>query len=253
VSERHLLGSEQAFRKSGLDPRDFMFQKTPHAGRLTVQVGAALGMGDVDREAVALALVEGGTQTNAFYEEGPDTANRVRGDIYVGYAPATMVDVGLTAGLQYSGRDILLARVDRAPSGQDVRGTPRLEEIQAVQFYLQPRARAYLVPLGPAKPYLFTGMELRIMDSYDVAGSDVQYLLPDKAAVIPGWVGGGGLMIDPGPIVGLYAEGSYTYHFGQYARPAQGYTLADWQPTYPPLTETAHMTVAIGGGIQFRL
>ncbi|MCA9492902.1 MAG: hypothetical protein KC621_23380 [Myxococcales bacterium] len=254
VHERHLLGSEQAFRKSGLDPRDWVFKQTPHAGRLTVQVGAALGIGDVDRKATTLVLLQDGNQIDSIYEEGPDAARRVRGDVFVGYAPATMVDLGVTLGLQYSGRDILFQRVDR-----DVDGTERpqaavpSDTLQAIQFYMQPRVRAYIVPLGPAKPYLFTGLDVRFQDRYRVQNQGLQYALPDTAWVTPGWVGGGGLMIDPGPIVGLYVEGSYIRHFGPQAGITRQTSLAAWNPPYTAVPETYHMTIGLGGGVQFRL
>src|SRR4029079_9441656 len=103
------------------------------------------------------------TQINSWYEEGPVPARRVRGDLFVGYAPATMFDFGLLVGIQYGHRGLSTGVEVVDPTGSFVsEQVDDLADIQAISFYLQPRVRLYMVPLGPAKPFVFTGADLRI-------------------------------------------------------------------------------------------
>lgn len=256
VHRRNLVGSERPFRKSGLDPRDWMYRAMPHAGRLVIQVSSGLAIGDVERTGVFLVERSSGAQTNAFFEEGPAAARRVRGDLFLGYAPATMFDFGVQAGLQYGARTITTGVIDVDAQGELVQA--RIEDpitAAAVELYVQPRVRAYLVPLGPAKPYVFTGADLRVFDSYDIAPSgELVYLVP-PAGMSPGWIGGGGLMIDPSPIVGLFAEGSYTRYFGVRSMPYQQQSPTLWghPGVVAPLPTTQGITVVVSGGVQFRL
>ncbi|MFT4624659.1 MAG: hypothetical protein ACI8PZ_003318 [Myxococcota bacterium] len=250
VAPRHLAGSEGHFRKSGLDARDWMYRAMPHAGRFTFEVRAGLGLGDVDRFADVRVEVDGGRQVADWYQEGPDTARRVRGGLFVGYAPYTFLDVGVLVGMQYGGRD-LTTGFTRVVDGEVVssQATPS-PEIQAVQVYLQPRVRGYLAPVGPAKPFVFTGMEVRFFDAYNIEQPDrLVYPVP-SGGTMPGWVGGGGLMIDPGPIVGIFFEASYTAHFGGRTRLVQE---GAWRFRTPSPTEAAGYTVDVSGGVQFRL
>ena len=116
--------------------------------------------------------------------------------------------------------------------------------------YIQPRIRGYLVPLGPAKPYLFTGAEVRFFDDYDLA-QPPNFLYPVPAGgAVPGWVGGGGLMIDPSPIVGFFFETGYTQFFGPRAEAA---LVGNW--VHDDLTPPNGVGYNIGltGGIQIRI
>jgi hypothetical protein len=146
VHERHLLGSEGSFRKSGLDPRDWMYRAMPHAGRMVIQLSSGLAMGDVERSGVFLIERTELVQSNSWYQEGPSTARRVRGDLFVGYAPATMFDFGVQVGLQYGARNIITGFVERDALGEVTSvSINQPVESQAVQFYIQPRVRGYLV------------------------------------------------------------------------------------------------------------
>jgi hypothetical protein len=257
IAPRHLVGSEGPFRKSGLDPRDWVFRTMPHAGRMVIQVSSGLAIGDVERAGVFLVERTAGTQSNAYFEEGPASARRVRGDLFLGYAPATMFDFGIQAGLQYGARTITTGVVDVDSAGATV--TTRIEDpltSASVELYLQPRLRAYIVPLGPAKPYVFTGADFRMFDKYQIlsSGANIQYLVP-AAGVSPGWIGGGGLMIDPSPLVGVFAEGSYTRYFGARSLPLTQTSPTAWAHpgAVTPLPITQGITVVVSGGIQFRL
>ncbi|MEQ1501533.1 MAG: hypothetical protein ABMB14_04845 [Myxococcota bacterium] len=254
VMRRHLVGSEGAFRKAGLDPRDWVYRTMPHAGRVTFEIRAGVGLGDVDRDADVRIELQSDTQTNAWYQEGPVPNRRVRGDLYVGYAPATMVDIGVLGGLQYGHRTLTTGiewiDADGALIEEQVFDA---KDIQAVQLYLQPRVRAYLVPLGPVKPFLFTGADLRIFDGYHIDQPAGRAYPAPGGGVMPGWVGGGGMMIDPGPIVGLFAEGMYIRHFGALSEPRQYTDQGAWPHAVDPLGLTSGITVGVTGGVQFRL
>jgi hypothetical protein len=254
ILRRHLVGAEGAFRRSGLHPRDWVYRMTPHAGRLIFEIHAGAGFGDVDRLAVVRVETQNGDETNAWFQEGPLPGRRPRGEIYVGFAPATMVDLGILGGLQYGRRGVSTGLVVLdAEGGVDQLIVNDLEDIQAVTLYLQPRARAYLAHLGPAKPYLLTGADLRFFDSYHLEQPpDVNYPAP-SGGFMPGWVGGAGMLIDPGPIVGFFAEGTYVRHFGQLSAPRRVEVGGAWPHEFEPLEETSAITVGVVGGVQFRL
>jgi len=252
IMPRHVLGSEQSLRKSGVDPRDWVYRNSPHAGRLTVDVQAGLGIGDIERSADLRATLDAeGNQVESWYQEGPFYARRPRGGIFVGYAPATMIDFGLFFGIQYSNRLLTTGVARQQTDGTTEIITNPAQPLQALQVLLQPRIRAYLVPLGPAKPYLFTAPEFRIFDAYKLEQSAVApvYTVP-RGGTMFGWCGGGGLMIDPGPIIGLFAEGAYTRLFGERSDPQQS---GVWSSPLPAPPIATHNTIAVSGGVQFRI
>ena len=115
---------------------------------------------------------------------------------------------------------------------------------------IQPRVRGYLAPVGPAKPFLFTGAEFRFFDAYNIEQPETLTYPVPQGGSIPGWVGGGGLMIDPGPIVGLFFEASYCLHFGERSRLVQ---QGSWVHDVPQAPENAGYTIGLTGGVQFRL
>jgi hypothetical protein len=252
VMPRHVTGSEKSLRNAGVDPRDWVYKNSPHAGRLTVDVQAGLGIGDVERGADLRVTIDAdGTQIENWFQEGPYYARRPRGGLFVGYAPATMIDLGLFFGLQYSNRVLTTGLARQQSDGTTEIITNAPQRLQALQVLLQPRVRAYVVPLGPAKPYLFTAPEFRVFDAYklDQGVDPPQYPIPTGGTMF-GWCGGGGLMVDPGPIVGLFAEGSYTYLFGTRTDPQQS---GVWSSPTPAPPVPTHYTVAISGGVQFRI
>lgn len=254
ITPRHLLGAEGSFRKSGLDPRDWVYKATPHAGRMVFEIRAGIAMGDTDRLAQLRIETFEGEQTNSWYQEGPTPGRRVRGDGYIGFAPATMFDVGVLAGVQYGQRALSTGVVVVDAEGVEIdEEIADSRDISAINFYLQPRARVYLVPLGPVKPFLFTGADIRVFDAYHIDQSGGRVFPAPDGGVIPGWVGGGGMMIDPGPIVGLFAEGMYIRHFGELSAPRQYNDGAPWPHDYQPLGLTSGVTVGVTGGVQFRL
>ena len=91
--------------------------------------------------------------------------------------------------------------------------------------------------------------DLRVFDKYKITSTTIQYPEPE-AGVIPGVTAGGGLLVDPGPIVGFFLEGNYTRHFGLRAAAAE---TGDFWEERPPAPNGSMATVAVVGGVQFRL
>lgn len=241
----HLVGAEGAFRRARRPPREWARRAMPHAGRAIVELRGGFTSGDVSRHAdIRVALAFDRTIASEWFQEGPVYGQQPRGTLFVGYAPSTWVDFGVAGGLQYGERSISTGWTDvdgNSGSGED--GVP------AVQLLLEPRFRLYLVPLGPVKPYLVAGAELRAFDPYNVIDSDVDYPNPPGGSY-GGPMGGGGLVIDAGPVVGLFAEGTYTRLLGVRANAAGQGEKPDGTPD-PPRGEG--YAVSIVGGLQFRI
>ena len=250
VFQRHVVGSEQHFKNSGMDPRDWVYKNMPHAGRVAFEIRAGLGMGDNDRSAdIRVELVDGNDQRDDFYQEGPQSSRRPQGGIYLGYAPATMIDIGIVGGLQWGERSFTTGwtRVSDTNPGSAV---SKRRSGDQVMVYIQPRLRGYLVPVGPAKPYLFTGADIRFFDDYDLA-QPVNFKYPVPAGgTIPGWIGGGGLMLDPSPIAGFFFEGSYSQFFGPRA---EAFMYGNWVHDEIDVPVGVGYNIALTGGIQIRI
>ena len=250
VYPRHLIGSERHFEKTGGDPRDWVYKTMPHAGRVAFEIRAGLSIGDNDRTAdIRVELLDGNEQRGSFYQEGPLAARRPQGGIYLGYAPATMIDFGVAAGLQWGKRSFTTGWTRVSETNPSEAKSP-VSSGDQVMFYIQPRLRGYLVPVGPAKPYLFTGVDIRVFDSYDLEQPDNFVYPVPPGGVVPGWIGGGGLMIDPSPIVGFFFESSYTQFFGDRAGPS---VLGTWAHDSLGLPVGVGYNVGLTGGVQIRI
>ncbi|MEM6931784.1 MAG: hypothetical protein AAF602_32935, partial [Myxococcota bacterium] len=252
VKRRYLVGAERHFKKSGLDPRDYMYVGTPHAGRVTIEVRAGFGSGDINRQARLRAEVVDGDQQRSWYREGPDRGQSFRGEFVLGYAPVTLFDIGALVGLQYGERTVNTGIYSPIEATGQVERRSNADTSLALNVYLQPRLRLFLVPFGPAKPFVVGGAEFRFIDGYAIAGNGVEYLTPEPG-IVPGAFGGAGMMIDAGPIVGLFAEATYTQHFGPRAGATQASRVGGWPYDESPFDATQMSTVAINGGVQFRL
>lgn len=246
LKPRHIVGCKGSFGEWDGPPLEWLYKNAPHAGRFTVEVRGGLAIGDVDRHAdVLLALDNDLAIQTAWFQEGPVSQKRPRGALYLGYAPTTWLDLGTVLGLQYGHRTLTTGfTVDGSP------GNSADSEVQAVQVWFQPIARFYFVPMGPIKPYVFVGADIRAFDHYKIAPSGNLTFPEPPAGVVPGPNGGAGLLVDPGPIVGFFAEGSYTQHLGVRAVAAESGTRPPDAPSPPGYT--GH-TIAITGGVQFRL
>jgi hypothetical protein len=243
---RHLVGVRDRFTASELDIRDWVYKTTPHAGRVIVEVRGGLGIGDVDRLANVRTTVAGGEQTRWFQEQ-PTSGQRVRGELFVGYAPSAWFDIGVLLGLQYGSRTLNSGWSDDAGNGASSEDT-----VQAAQLDLEPRVRLYPVRTGPVKPYLFGGVDLRFFDAWRISQVENIVYAEPPGGMVPGPVGGLGLLVDPSPIVGVFVEGAFTLHTGIRSKAAQN--DSESRPAdAPDALDSAGYTVAVSGGVQFRL
>ncbi len=251
LKPRHLAGVRGHYERFEGDPRDWLYKATPHAGRWIVEVRAGLALGDVDRQADLRVQLQGTTVLQSWYQEGPTEARRVQGGVYIGYAPHAFVDFGSVFGLQWGGRELTTGFVKTAADGT-IRDSAISDTtlLDSVMFEASPRVRVTVVPTGPAKPYLYAGGLIRYFSAYDVAQPEAfAYPLP-PGGMTPGLGGGGGLMIDPGPIVGIFFEGGYMRHFGANATAQE---IGVWDFGSTPIAPPSQGTASLIGGLQFRL
>jgi len=250
VPKRFFAGSKNAYMKSNTDPRDWVFKSRTHAGRLVLEVRAGYSFGDEDRVADVRVVVDDNNQNvSEWLQEGPVYSPRVRAGLYLGYAPVTWFDFGVVVGLQY-GQKTLSTGWRREDETTMRAGTA--DPVAALMIDLQGRARFYPVALGIAKPFVFVGGDARFFDSFHIIDpTDPPIDYPDPpGGTIPGVSGGGGLMIDAGPIVGFFAEGSFTYWIGLRSKAAE---LGTKPADAPPPPEGRGYSAGIIGGVQFRL
>ncbi|MBW1876783.1 MAG: hypothetical protein JRJ84_00325 [Deltaproteobacteria bacterium] len=251
IFPRHITGSKRHFMKSNLDPRDWLYVAMPHAGRFVFEVRGGMGIGDEDRDAdVRVVLDDNNDNVSEWYQEGPTYSERVRGSLYAGYAPTSWLDVGLLFGLQYSQKSL---STGWRPEGSDTGSSGQADPVSAVMVYLEPRVRVYPITTGIAKPFLLVAPDFRFFDDFHIIDpTDPPVDYPDPTGgVVFGATGGGGLMIDPGPIVGFFAEGTYTQHLGLRAEASE--TATPRPSDAPPAPEGRGYTVAVEAGVQFRL
>ena len=243
---RHVRGVEDRLHDSSLTPRDWYIHATPHGGRVIVELHGGAGIGDTDRHAdMRVSLDADNVVLSQWYQEGPTAQTRARGGGAIGYAPNAWVDIMVGGGIQYGEKTLTTGFTKEG--GEERSGeAPAASAIQGyVQFYL----RVYVVPVGPAKPYLKVGGGVTLFDGYFIDQSQVAY--PD----IPGgWtagaMGGAGLLFDLSTLFGIYADGAYTRHFG--AR-ADVTTAGDAPSGAPAAPEGTRGTIAITGGLQIRI
>jgi hypothetical protein len=242
---RHALGSLGQLDASGLSLDEWVAETRSHAGRLVLELGGGIGVGDVSRSADLHVDVDDTlTVSTAWFQEGPASGAGGRLSLSVGYAPLTWFEPALGIGLQLGRRDVETSwslegevqEVGRAEGG-------------AVQLLLTPRARFYVPPTGIAKPFVEVGAELRFFDGYDIASTTFAYLEPPGGVVV-GPQGGVGWLVDPVRAVGFLIEGTFTWHTGLRAGPAEDGRLAVPRPTVP---ESGGFTVGLGGAIQVRI
>ena len=252
VRRRRIAGSGRHFLKSNLDPRDYLYRAMPHAGQLILEARAGYAQGDVDRQILLRIEQQGSSVNNAWYREGPALASNFRGSAFIGFAPITALDFGVLVGFQYANRQYTTGTIFLEEDGALDRRVTRAPGVeQALDILLQPRLRVYVVPVGPAKPYIVGGAEFKVFNDYIGDGT---FIVP-PGGWIPGAVGGAGVVIDPGPVMGLFAEGTYTMHFGSRAalltessEPGWG-----WADGEAPADVNRGHTIAVVGGVQFRL
>lgn len=246
LAPRHLVGLQWHFRKAEQDPRTWYRRNMPHAGRVIVELRGGLGIGDVDRHAdVRVAVAFDGQNGSEWLQEGPVPGQGVRGGLFFGYAPTAWVDLGAGVGLQYGKKGLTTGY--STTEGTTSTGD---DDVTALQLYINPRVRFYPLPFGPVKPFIGGGAEFRMFDPYDIIDPEgIDYPNPPG-----GGYGGpqafGGLLIDAGPVVGLFAEAAYSVHLGNRAAAAKLGTTPD---DAPPAPEGQGSTLNLIGGLQFRI
>ena len=247
ADSRFLVGVRKAFIQSGMDLHSWMASKAPHGGRLILELRGGVGIGDVDRHADAHVTITA-DGARGWYQEGPNGGTRVRGAMFIGYAPSAWLDIGVVGGLQY-GEKTLVSGWTNQVTGHSENG---VASAQAVQLYVSPQVRTYLVPSGLIKPFVAVRLELRAFDRLKIVDSEeVNY--PDPAGGLffgPGFAAG--MNIDPDPMVGLFVEGSYTHHLGLRSGPAQNDVTNRPSDAADGPTGLG-FSVGVVGGVQFRL
>ena len=90
-----------------------------------------------------------------------------------------------------------------------------LEHTPAVSFQgiVEPRVRAYLVPVGWLKVYGLSGITVRFADSYKIESYDKIEFPGRPSWTMLGWMVGGGLMFDPNDRIGIYLEAPWVHWF----------------------------------------
>jgi hypothetical protein len=247
LSARHVAGVEKQFQRTTRPPLEWYRRNSPHAGRTIAEIRGGYGIGDVDRAAdVSVDLENSGDQVSQWFQEGPREGQRLRGAVYIGYAPAAWIDVGVAAGVQYGVRGLTTGYTVNGVQTEDAGA----DEADAAQLYFDPMIRLYPVMLGPVKPYAMVQGDFRLFDDYAIIDpDDADFPEPPGGAVL-GVGGGGGLLIDPGPVVGFFVEGSYVKHTGIRSKAAfQGEPPND----PPPAPAAVGYTIGLVGGVQFRI
>ncbi len=246
---RHLVGVRDAFLAQDDDIRPWMATQAPHGGRVIVEVRGGIGIGDVDRVAYVRTELAGANAVE-WFREGPAQGQRVRAGLFVGYAPSAWVDVGVLLGLQYGERIL-----DSAWTDGNMVGSASTDSVQAVQFDVEPRIRFLPVRMGPVKPYLYGGVQVRLFDRWRITPvENVAYAEPPGGAVA-GPSGGAGLLVDPSPIFGFFLEGGGAYHSGVRAEAVSptGIATPSNAPSISVVATPARYTLTVVGGVQFRI
>jgi hypothetical protein len=251
VLPRYLEGSRNAY-KARKEPAEVWYKKrSPHAGRLLLEVRGGFGHSDVNRQAYSLADTEpDGTVASIYYIEGPVKGIGARVDAFLGYAPATMFDFGVLVGAEIARDNVVLGLME---ANEDPKfGAP--ERFTIGRTVVQPRFRAWLVQLGPVKPYLAAGLEFKFVSAwtFDVEG-DLPLSRP-PGGLIYSVVGGLGLAFDPHPRVGVLLGGDLHYHLGALSK-TRAYSSSPDGPVgnaFPTATGSG-FTILPTLGLQIRL
>ncbi|MCO4743289.1 MAG: hypothetical protein KC912_00780 [Proteobacteria bacterium] len=238
IRRRHLTGNLDSFMRFEGEPEEWAYRMTPHAGRVFIELRGGYAMGDIHRRADV--RLNGTDPVTEWYQEGPEPGTGGRGGLYAGYSPITFMDVGLLVEFQAGMKTLSTG------FGSD---SPATSQGSAMLGIVQPRVRFYAAPLGPVKPALFVGAEFQVFDAYRIDPNPNQFPEP-IGGVVPGVVGGGGLVIDPAPIIGIVLEAAYTQHFGARAGAAEDGRRPDGAPSAPT---GQFRTLAFSGGLQFRI
>ncbi len=249
VPSRLYAGSERPFAARRGTGDQWLKEKRAHAGRVILEVRGSAGIGGLSRIATVLGepSATNGELESTFIQEAPRYEVLGRAELYIGYAPATMVDIGVLVGVNFA-RDFVT--VGYMQQGQEpLLGEP--EELFVVRPYLQPRLRLYLVPLGVAKPYVVLGGEMIFVSTWDFDVTTAEAFPRPSGGVMAGLLGGGGISFDPVPRVGVVIEATASRYLGDISGVRFEGTVVGVVPD--PLPGVQRWSVGVGAGLQFRL
>ena len=249
--------SQTRFVVSGMEWREWRRQKALRTGRFEVGLLGGMSFGDISRRYdVRVALnepVAGQFEAIGSYEHQDFEVDRgFSGGLWLSFAPAWWLDVGVVAGLQ-TGEKRLSTGWEQYVDGelftdpQSVTHDPAL----AVMGHVEPRLRLFFAPLGTVKPYVSAGGSFRVLDGYSA---------PDLATVeyadLPGSVDtaltvGGGLSFDLPMGLSLVLDVPWYWRLSgaPVHRSYEGHGLQ----ALPSEPEPARQVLIFRGGLGFRL
>ncbi|HMV65644.1 MAG TPA: hypothetical protein PKA64_02245 [Myxococcota bacterium] len=248
---RYVAGSKHAYEARKEGPKAWYAKRTPHAGRVLIELRGGFAHSDVNRAAYSLATTGADRAvTSTLYKETATPGVAAHVDGFLGYAPATMIDFGVAVGADIA-RDTVVVGLMR--EGQDPEfGDPKRFAIGRPT--LQPRVRAWLVQLGPVKPYLAAGVQFTFVAQWSFDVEDNAPLPRPPGGLLYSVVGGLGVALDPHPRVGIVLGGDFLYHLGDLSRVRMGYSAGGGLVGNDfPVPKAARFSIVPTLGLQFRL
>ncbi len=244
---RMIAGSRAAYDARTVRAEEWYTKRTPHAGRVIIELRGGIGHTDVNRYAVSLGAPDGnGDLTTTVWFEGPTAGVGGRIGAFLGYAPLTFFDFGVMAGAWIAEDTITLGYMANGAA-------PELGEpatFAVARPYVQPRVRFWFVPTGPVKPYLAAGVELSFVALWKFAAETTEPFQRPNGGMITSPTGALGVGFDPHPNVGILVEGAFQYHLGPLGRNRNGGELLGDPPA---LSAPVGFTIVPEIALQFRL
>jgi hypothetical protein len=248
---RLVLGAGRAFAARDEDADRWYQRRSPHAGRVILELRGGFSHSDGRRAAFSFAYLEEPTDTTPetlLWLEGPIRGLSGRAAGYVGYAPTTWIDAGLMVGVHASQDTIAIGYLhpDEDPDLGPANKFP------VYRLFFQPRARFWPVGVGPAKPYVAVGAEATIVRNWTFTAEGAEAFARPPGGVMASFMGAAGLTLDPHPRVGLVLEVQALYHLGTLSNPRVGLG-GDMVGNYPPAPKGSGFGIAPEVGFQLRL
>lgn len=170
----------ERYARSGQEAEDWLEAARVRRPGLTIELRGGAAFGDLDRrydtrvglyDETGNAWSERNTYTYHSFLNGSGFA----GGLGLGWQAAWWVDVGLVAGVQLGQKELSTGwetwQAGGGSEGEDLfldRDSVAYDPVSAVLGFLEPRARLYPLALGPLKPFVLGGLNLRMFDGYKV-------------------------------------------------------------------------------------
>ena len=211
------------YRDSGLSTEDWLEQARVRTPSVFLELHGGAVLGDLDRRY--------DTRVGLYDEQGDAFSDRnsysyhtflngrgFQGGAAVGYQPAWWIDASILGGVQLGHKELTTGwetwRANGNPDGTDeyLDGDKVVyDPVSAVLGMLEPRVRLYPLALGPLKPYVLVGFNLRFYDAYSVPDQTFVSYPEAGGGIGLGPTLGGGLALDaPKGTVG-FIEVPWTY------------------------------------------